>query len=184
MRSFEFIELCLVVFSGPLLLFFYFFTFFHFKTKKGGRLFTIICVLVFASLFFEGRYIYKSRNNYAVVLRVEGVEEREEYWSKNKDYTSLGGENRTLRPIKEAYYVDNNTSYRIRLYEVVYYRGKLKSSETVGYIEPYKLAGLNQEPKFKFVKPSSSHETRFYKSGDSEEVNVNERYLCMEFCVE
>ena len=158
--------------------------FYRFNTGKGKLLFSILCILGFVALIAEGKNINRSRSNYAVVLRVESFKEHEEYWTKDKDYTSLGGEERTLKPLKEAYYVDNNTPYRLRLYKVHFHQGKLKTSETVGYIEPYKLVGLNQEPTVKFRKPTSNYRTSFNKTGDIEVHALNETYLCMEFCTE
>lgn len=184
LHGFDALEISLVLFSGTFLLFFFMANFYRFKTGKGKLLFSILCILGVVAFFAEGKYIYRSRNNYAVVLQVESVEKHEEYWTKNRDYTSLGGEERTLRPLKEGYYVDNNTPYRLRLYEVHFHQGKLKSSETVGYIEPYKLVGLNQAPQVKFHKPTSNYRTSFNKNGDIEEHALNEIYLCVEFCTE
>lgn len=183
-KAFNTVETTCVVVSGFFILLIGITNASHITTRKSETITITIAVLAIVFLVAEGIYAKRARGNHTVVLRVESVEVQEEYWSKSQEYTKLDGETLTLKPLKECYYIENNTPYRLRLYGVVYHRGKLMSTETYDYIEPYKMVGFKEAPYYLFTTPFSRFGTYNDKEGGTQDRNVNESYLCLDFSFE
>lgn len=148
------------------------------KRRNGVKplLFVVLCVAITVGEFWGASAM---RNQYVSVLRIAEDGTHSTHWSKDHSYNTLDGHTVELETYKEHYYVDNNSSRRIRIYHVKYSYGKMTVNETMGYIEPFSFKDIREEPKFKLREPYSR-----YNSGDSKPSCTAEDYIGLDFCSE